>query len=114
MLTHLVDVSIRSLLLALIASVVLLGLRRRRSAALAHAVWAAVTCSMLLLFALGSALPRVPVSILQPRNAPPAARVLTQIPAPEAKPSAQPLVFPASIAAPVRDSPDWGKILLLT
>ncbi len=61
MLNNLADVSIRSLLLALMAGFVLLELRCKRSAALSHAVWTSVTCGMLLLFGLGTSLPRLPV-----------------------------------------------------
>jgi uncharacterized protein (TIGR03435 family) len=64
MLAHLADVSIRSLLLALPAAVVLWVLRSRRTAALQHAVWAAVVCGMLALFLFGQALPRLPLRIL--------------------------------------------------
>ncbi|MBZ5729179.1 MAG: TIGR03435 family protein [Acidobacteriia bacterium] len=64
MLPHLAEVSIRSLLLALPAAIVLWILRSRRTAALQHAVWAAVVCGMLALFALGQALPRLSLRIL--------------------------------------------------
>lgn len=64
MLTHLVDVSIRSLLLTLVAAIVLGVLRRRRTAAWQHAVWTGVICGMLALFAFGQFLPRL--SLLVP------------------------------------------------
>jgi beta-lactamase regulating signal transducer with metallopeptidase domain len=64
MLSHLADVSLRSLLLALVALVVLLVLRRPRTAAFQHAVWTAVLCGMLTLFAFGQALPRFTLRIL--------------------------------------------------
>jgi uncharacterized protein (TIGR03435 family) len=64
MLDHLADVSIRSLLLALPAALVLWILRSRRTAALQHAVWAAVVYGMLALFAFGQVLPRLPLRIL--------------------------------------------------
>jgi beta-lactamase regulating signal transducer with metallopeptidase domain len=110
MLIHLADVSIRSLLLALMAGIVLLGLRRRRSAALSHAVWTAVTCGMLLLFALGTSLPRWPMPILQDNPARQASSgpvVLIQ---------AKPVIVTQPSApspAPVRYSPGWREIGLL-
>lgn len=64
MLSHLADVSIRSLLLLLPATVVLLILPSRRTAALQHAVGTAVVCGMLVLFAFGQTLPRLPLRIL--------------------------------------------------
>jgi len=64
MLAHLADVSIRSLLLAFPAAMVLWVLRSRRTAALQHAVWTAVVCGMLALFTFGQALPRLPLRIL--------------------------------------------------
>jgi hypothetical protein len=63
MLAHLAEVSIRSLLLALAAAIVPWILRRRREAALQHAVWTAVVCGMLALFAFGEVLPRLPLRI---------------------------------------------------
>src|SRR5882724_9749329 len=70
MLAHLAEVSIRSLLLALSAALVLWILRSRRTAALQHAVWAAVVCGMLALFAFGQALPRLPLRVLYSAPAP--------------------------------------------
>jgi uncharacterized protein (TIGR03435 family) len=64
MLTHLLDVSARSLLLALIAESILITLRRWRTAALEHAIWTAVVCAMLALFAFGSALPNLPLPVI--------------------------------------------------
>jgi beta-lactamase regulating signal transducer with metallopeptidase domain len=119
MLIHLADASIRSLVLALMAGIVLLGLRRRRSAALSHAVWTAATCGMLLLFALGTSLPRLPVPILQDNpshKAPPAPVVFTQAkPATGAQPSFLPPVMPAPprLPAPVHYSPNWRNVALL-
>ncbi len=119
MLLHLADVSIRSLLLALMAGLALLALRRRRSAALSHAVWTAVTFGMLLLFALGTSLPRLPVPILldsPTHTAPPTPVVLTQAkPVTEAQPPAPPpgMPAPAPLPSPVRYSPDWREIALL-
>src|SRR5579862_382626 len=64
MLAHLVDVSIRSLALVLIAAAALWILRTSRTAALQHAIWTTVVCGMLGLFFLGSLLPRLPLRIL--------------------------------------------------
>lgn len=58
MLAHLMDVSLRSMVIAAIAAAVLW---RQKGAALRHAVWAAVVCGMLALFLFGRALPRLPV-----------------------------------------------------
>ncbi len=72
LLTHLLDASIRSLALAIVAAVVL-EIARRRSAAFAHAVWTAVLLGMLLLFAAGPVLKplpvRVSVNLVKPRLA---------------------------------------------
>lgn len=64
MLAHLADVSIRSLVLAALAGIVVWVLQSRRTAALEHAIWTAVVCGMLALFAFGTALPRIPLRIL--------------------------------------------------
>jgi hypothetical protein len=64
MLEHLADVSIRALALAAIATAVV-WLPTRKRAAMEHAVWTAVVCGMLGLFALGSVLPRLPVRVLR-------------------------------------------------
>ncbi len=64
MLAHLADVSIRSLALVIPAVLVLWLVRRTRTAALQHAVWTAVVCGMLALFAFGQVLPRLPLRIL--------------------------------------------------
>jgi hypothetical protein len=86
MLAHVVDVSIRSLLLVLIAGIVLWGLRGKRTAALEHAAWTAVVCGMLALFVFGSALPRLPLRVLD-------------------RPAAAPLRFPP----PLRYAPLVGE-----
>jgi uncharacterized protein (TIGR03435 family) len=65
MLSHLADLSIRALVLALTAAVVLWASRGRRTAAMEHAVWTAVTVGMLGLFVFGSALPRLPLRVLR-------------------------------------------------
>ncbi len=61
MLNHLLDVSIRSVVLALVAAIVLFAGRRTRTAAVQHAVWSAVVCGMLALFVFGEYLPRLPI-----------------------------------------------------
>ena len=70
MLAHLADVSIRSILLAALAALALLMVRGKRTAALQHAVWTAVMCGMLALFAFGEALPRLPLHVLRSATAP--------------------------------------------
>jgi hypothetical protein len=79
MLAHLADVSIRSFALALIAALVLWTLRSRRTAALQHAIWTAVICGMLALFAFGAALPRLPLRVL---DRPDARKMGTLLPVP--------------------------------
>ena len=64
MLAHLADVSLRSLLLALVAAAVLWVLRNRRTAAIEHAVWSIVMIAMLGLFAFGEVFPRLPLRVL--------------------------------------------------
>lgn len=63
-LAHLVDVSVRSVLVALAAAAVLWALRSKRNAALEHAVWTMVLGGMLLLLAVGPVLPELPLRIL--------------------------------------------------
>jgi hypothetical protein len=65
MLSHLADLSIRAVALGLIAAAALWAARGRRTAAMQHAVWTAVTVGMLTLFVFGSALPRLPVKVLR-------------------------------------------------
>lgn len=65
MLAHLADVSVRSLALLIPAALILWLTRRTRSAALQHAVWTAVVCGMLALFAFGQTLPRLPLRIIE-------------------------------------------------
>jgi uncharacterized protein (TIGR03435 family) len=67
MLAHLADVSVRSLALLIPAALILWLMRRTRSAALQHAVWTAVVCGMLALFAFGQTLPRLPLRIIETR-----------------------------------------------
>jgi bla regulator protein blaR1 len=108
MLAHLADVSIRSLLLALIAAIVLWMLRSRRTAALQHAIWAAVVCGMLALFALGAALPRLPLRIL---DHPAAAPVQSTPPVVGTNPpmfEEVPLAIPTPTT--LQRSIDWSKV----
>ena len=65
MLAHLADASIRSLLLVIPAAIILW---RSRTAALQHAVWTAVVCGMLALFALSQSLPSLPLRILHKKS----------------------------------------------
>lgn len=62
LLTHLLDASIRSLALAMVAAVAL-GIARKRSAAFAHSIWTAVLLGMLLVFAAGPVLTPLPVRV---------------------------------------------------
>jgi uncharacterized protein (TIGR03435 family) len=109
MLAHLADVSIRSLLLALSAALVVWTLRSKRTAALQHAVWTAVVCGTLALFAFGSALPRLPLRVLdRPASAP------LRLPRP---PSNPPLVgemveLPAPIPTTPRRAIDWSEVAI--
>src|SRR5215471_9074879 len=86
MLAHLLDVSLRSLLLALAAAVALWILRNRRTAALKHAVWAMVVSGMFALFVVGQALPRfimrIPDGVVAPlpTNSPGSTLVLDEGP----------------------------------
>ena len=114
MLTHLADVSIRSLLLASAAALVLWMTASRRTAALQHAIWTAVVCGMLVLFAFGQVLPRLPLRILNRPAAPVAANAPQAIEnwlAPE-----EPAVTAAILSpAPTLKTPgsvDWREILL--
>lgn len=105
MLAHLTDVSIRSLLLALAAAGALWMLRSRRTAALQHAVWAAVVCGMLALLAFGQALPRLPLRILdRPAAAPvqPASPIVATV-FEEAPPA-------ISTPPQLQRSIDWGEV----
>jgi uncharacterized protein (TIGR03435 family) len=106
MLAHLADVSIRSLLLALFACMVLWTLRSRRLAALQHAVWAAVVYGMLALFAFGAALPRLPLRVLRddaPVVQPAPPNVGTSSPIFDETPAAVP------ISASTSPSIDWTE-----
>jgi beta-lactamase regulating signal transducer with metallopeptidase domain len=63
LLSHLLDVSLRSLPLAIVA-VALLRIPRLRSAAWAHAVWTMVLLSTLVLFVAGPVLKPIPLRVL--------------------------------------------------
>jgi uncharacterized protein (TIGR03435 family) len=111
MLTHLADVSIRSLLLALPAAIGLWVLRSRRTAALQHAVWAAVVCGMLALFAFGQVLPRLSLRILYSDAVPPAAQgaIADRVIADESLPVLQ---SSAPVSANIRRPIDWKGLAL--
>jgi len=64
MLTHLADVSLRSLLLMALAGIALVVTRKYRSPALQHAIWTAGLLGTLALFAIGEILPRLPLQVL--------------------------------------------------
>jgi uncharacterized protein (TIGR03435 family) len=103
MLSHLLDASIRSLLLAIPAGIVLCFVRKRTSA-VQHAVWTVVLTGMLALVVFGPAMPRLPLRVL---SAPKSAAVPGVDPAPiEVGP---PAVFVAPPSAPAR-SVDWAAI----
>jgi uncharacterized protein (TIGR03435 family) len=88
---------------------VLWMLRRRRTAALQHAVWTAVVCGMLALFALGQTLPRLPLRILNRPSAPVAATPSNR-PALSEVLEAGPL--PAAVSPMPRRSIDWNGVLV--
>lgn len=111
MLQHLLDVSIRSVILAAAATLVLaaLALVHRRSAVVEHAIWASVVCGTLGLLLFGRSLPRVPV---MERKAVPVASQM--------EPVALPSGFPAVRLIEVQSAPaargvprrvDWGDVL---
>jgi beta-lactamase regulating signal transducer with metallopeptidase domain len=70
MLLHLLDVSLRSILMAAPAGIILRLLRRRVAPAWQHAVWSMVVCGILILLAFGQALPRLPLRVLDASAAP--------------------------------------------
>ncbi|HEY6346388.1 MAG TPA: M56 family metallopeptidase [Bryobacteraceae bacterium] len=106
MLTHLADVSVRALELALIASLV----AWRRSAAVQHAAWTTVACGMLALFAFSSALPRLPLRVLQdlPEQAMPAPVKQFDFPGNLVTQRSAPTPIPPS--APPRRQIDWIEL----
>ena len=110
MLAHLADVSIRSLLLALSAAIVLWTLRSRRTAALQHAVWTVVVCGMLALFAFGQALPRLPLRVL---TSPAARKTGTPLPVPDSIELVSSATLPGGTGDSVpafRPSIDWNQV----
>lgn len=109
MLAHLADVSLRSLALLIPAALVLRLTRRTRSAALQHAVWTAVVCGMLALFAFGQILPRLPLRVIKTRT------VLTTVTTSPAMPAiVRNLRTAPSPAVPTNLALDWRTALLLT
>ena len=104
MLVRLADVSIRSLVLALIGALVLWTLGSRRTAALQHAV-----CGMLALFAFGEALPRLTLPVLD-RPAPPLQSIPQQWNVPAVFEPA--LELPPSVPTPPRRPIDWSELAL--
>ncbi len=109
MLDRLLDVSIRSLVLVLIAAAALTIPRVRRNAALQHTIGTTVVCAMLGLFLLGPALPRLPLRILRDAPVPIQATRLVRI--------AHPLIIDGGWpAVPVLPQPtprsaiDWSRI----
>jgi uncharacterized protein (TIGR03435 family) len=115
MLDRLLDVSIRSFALMLIAAGALSIPGIRRNAALQHAIWTAVVCAMLGLFLLGPALPRLPLRVLRDAAVP--SDVAVPIEATRLVRIARPLIIDeSSPAAPVLPQPaprlpiDWTRI----
>ncbi len=107
MLNHLLDVSIRSVVLAALAAMALFIARRMRIAALQHAIWTTVVCAMLALFAFGGLLPRVPLRILTPKTAVPAYAIVAP-----PDPSAPAIEFasaPAPLDTPASQATDWSE-----
>jgi uncharacterized protein (TIGR03435 family) len=112
MLNHLLDVSIRSILLALLAVMALLVVRRVRAAAMQHAVWTTVVCGMLALFAFGEYLPRIPLPIVA-RNAPlPTSSIVAPSDPPEL--TTEVSSAPASIEILPSHSVNWSGLTFLT
>jgi len=100
MLNHLVDVSIRVLALAAVAGLILAISGRRRTAALQHAIWAAVVCGMLTLYVAGGALPKlalqvIPAADFNPTLEAPAEITLAPQPSMLAPPHGSPSIPPA-------------------
>jgi beta-lactamase regulating signal transducer with metallopeptidase domain len=110
MLNHLLDVSIQSLLMALVAASVLWLARRGRSAALQHAVWTAVVCGMLSLFVFGGYLPRMPLRIPARTVSLPATSIVasTDLPVPRQEFTSA----PTRVEAPTPRSLDWNEVAL--
>src|SRR5215472_6007900 len=66
LLVHLLDASLRAVLLAALAAVVLLALNGRRAAAVGHSLWTIVLAGMLTLLGVGPLLPALPLRIFPP------------------------------------------------
>ena len=109
MVSHLADVSIRSLLPALAAVVVLWILRGRRTAALQHAVRAAVVCGMLALLAFGAALPRLTLRVL---DRPATTQTAVSLPPADGLLVTQTSQTPVPVAAKTRHPIEWKDVLL--
>ena len=109
MLAHLMDVSIRSLLLAALCALGLWILKRGRTAALEHAVWMVVVCGMLGLLAFGQILPRLPLRILDSPPAVPNTQpvAVTFLPMPETA------FLPAPIPTHTKRSISWSGVALI-
>jgi len=111
MLKHLLDVSIRSILLALLAIAALFIARRVRTAAMQHAVWTTVVCGMLALFALGEYLPRIPLPIPARTTSVPAASMVAPSDPPEL--TTEIASVPNRREASPSRSMSWGELTLV-
>ena len=109
MLSHLTDVSIRSLLLASAAALVLLALRSRRTAAFQHAIWTMVVVGMLGLVAFGATLPRLPLPVFDRQSVAPL-RSTPQVW--EAPTFGEKSELPASVPSMPSRSIDWSELAL--
>lgn len=114
MLNHLLEVSIRSFFLALAATSVLWLARRRRTAALQHAVWTAVVCGMLALLVFGAYLPRMPLQISSSATALPAISTIasTELFSSQSSQLTPRQEFTGPAAASASGTLDWNKVAL--
>src|SRR5258707_15170824 len=102
------DISIRSLALAVIAAAAL-GVRNTRGAAVRDAVWTVVVCGMLSRVALEPALPRLPLRVLGvPSGRSVALSQETPRPAGEVTPLRAPIPNTSRTATP-RPSVGWRE-----
>lgn len=108
MIQHLMDVSVRSLLLAALAGAALLW--RGRSAAWEHAVWASVVCGMLALLLFGRSLPQYRIAELKSVSTATPPMKSPSLPAPFAELHVIP-VAPGRSAPPTARRIDWDDIL---
>ena len=108
MLAHLIDVSIRALVLAALPVIWLLLLRGRRPAAMEHAIWTAVLCGMLALFAFESAWPKLPLPVLKSEAVPAPVIPAVSVPVPWSAYDAATLAAPVQPAKP--RSVDWAEV----